>query len=48
MKIDEPETPWASPPRELFDDDGASSPRIGRCGCLSRTALLLQRLRRQS
>ena len=25
MKIDEPETPWASPPRELFDDDGALS-----------------------
>ena len=23
MKIDEPETPWASPPKELFSDDGA-------------------------
>lgn len=23
MKIDEPETPWASPPRELFEDEGA-------------------------
>ena len=22
MKIDEPETPWASPPRELLEDDG--------------------------
>jgi len=31
MKIDEPETPWASPPRELFDDDGARHRR-----CLSR------------
>ena len=25
MKIDEPETPWASPPRELFDDDAAAA-----------------------
>jgi hypothetical protein len=25
MKIDEPETPWASPPKELFSDDGALS-----------------------
>jgi hypothetical protein len=23
MKIDEPETPWASPPKELFNDEGA-------------------------
>ena len=25
MKIDEPETPWASPPKELFSDEGAQT-----------------------
>lgn len=33
MKIDEPETPWASPPRELFDDeDVAGAPPGARHG----------------
>lgn len=26
MKIDEPDTPWASPPRELEDEEVAPSP----------------------
>lgn len=30
MKIDEPETPWASPPKELFDDDGAQRTHSAR------------------
>jgi hypothetical protein len=29
MKIDEPETPWASPPKELFNDEGARCERGG-------------------
>jgi hypothetical protein len=29
MKIDEPETPWASPPKELFADEGAARHAAG-------------------
>jgi hypothetical protein len=34
MKIDEPETPWASPPKELFEDPltNANSPGDGGDG----------------
>ena len=30
MVIDEPETPWASPPRELLEDDGTPLPHLAR------------------
>ena len=37
MKIDEPETPWASPPKELYSDDGASPrPHATQPSCLTR------------
>jgi hypothetical protein len=36
MKIDEPETPWASPPRELFNDDEGACARA--CGAARSSA----------